>query len=71
MKFRSSIKIYRIGDTIVEFVIENNPVYSDKNKSAINMHNFAVPKASSGPFVCDVNVNSGSETCAADLIFML
>lgn len=71
MKFQSSIKVYRISDTIVELVIENDPVYSDKNKLAINMHNLAVPKVSSGPFVCDSNVNSGSDTYAADLISML
>ena len=54
---------------LLKFVRENDPVYSKKKKVAINMHNLAVLKVLVIHIACDSNINSGTETYAANVIF--
>ena len=35
---------------LLKFVRENEPVYYNKKKAAINMHNLAAPDVSGGPY---------------------
>ena len=55
---------------MLEFVTGNvTNVYYAKRKLAINMQIFAVSEVSGGPY-CNRNVNSGTETCATNLILI-